>query len=321
MVHRHFKSGLARFSLAAALTSAVAAAAAPPSPPCPSVAPLQTLGTIRSPHVAETSGIAASRQNPGVLWLHNDSGDRPRIFAVSTDGALRATYEVKGATAVDWEDMTLGPGPRPGIDYLYVGDIGNNKLRRRSVTVYRFPEPRLREESRMGVTENAEALQMRYPDRAHDAEALLSDPRSGDLYIVSKASLDDGPTLVFRAPFPHQPGKQIVLEQVASLELAQARYARTVTAGDISPKGDMILLRTYTQARIWRRPRGVSIAQALADPPCRVPVAPVLAQDEAITFRPDGGGYFTVREGPNPPIHWFEIGALNGPRMNTDEHR
>ena len=33
--------------------------------------------------------------------------------------------DLQGADLRDWEDMALGPGPKQGQDYLYVGDIGD----------------------------------------------------------------------------------------------------------------------------------------------------------------------------------------------------
>ena len=41
----------------------------------------------------------------------------------------------------DFEDITIGSGPVPGQDYLFIGDIGNNDYDRRFLQVYRFPEP------------------------------------------------------------------------------------------------------------------------------------------------------------------------------------
>ena len=60
-----------------------------------------------------------------LLWAHNDSGDTARVFAVGRDGRDRGTVTVSGATAIDWEDIALGPAPH-GKPYLYAGDIGDN---------------------------------------------------------------------------------------------------------------------------------------------------------------------------------------------------
>src|SRR5215475_15565924 len=38
------------------------------------------LANLENQSIKESSGIAASRRNAGVLWTHNDSGDGPFIF-------------------------------------------------------------------------------------------------------------------------------------------------------------------------------------------------------------------------------------------------
>ena len=55
---------------------------------------------------------------------------------------------MEGINQHDWEDITLGPGPN-GIDYIYIGDIGNNwgghcrGINYKDMAIYRFPEPDL----------------------------------------------------------------------------------------------------------------------------------------------------------------------------------
>ena len=72
--------------------------------------------------VDESSGLVASRINPGILWTHNDSGAGPVIFAISHDGHLKGMYTVEGIGAEDWEAITTD------LDgHLYVGDFGNNR--------------------------------------------------------------------------------------------------------------------------------------------------------------------------------------------------
>ncbi|MFO0950915.1 MAG: hypothetical protein U0835_07120 [Isosphaeraceae bacterium] len=65
----------------------------------------------------------ASRRHPGVFWVHNDSGNPPRLFAVRVDGSLIREYAVQ-APNVDWEDIAVDDE-----GHLYLGDIGNNDAR------------------------------------------------------------------------------------------------------------------------------------------------------------------------------------------------
>ena len=51
------------------------------------------------------------------------------------------TWDLKGVDHHDFEDITQGEGPNPGISYIYLGDIGNNDYDREEIYIYRFPEP------------------------------------------------------------------------------------------------------------------------------------------------------------------------------------
>ncbi len=98
-------------------------------------------GTLHSPRVKESSGIAASRAHPGVLWTHNDSGDDAYVYATDLAGADRGVVRIRGARAVDWEDIALGPCPTQRAACLYIADTGDNEMARKSVVIYAMAEP------------------------------------------------------------------------------------------------------------------------------------------------------------------------------------
>ena len=50
-------------------------------------AEVDATGTVANVALNEASGLVASRTNPGVLWSHNDGGERPGVFALGLDGA------------------------------------------------------------------------------------------------------------------------------------------------------------------------------------------------------------------------------------------
>ncbi|MBW1685940.1 MAG: hypothetical protein JRS35_12865, partial [Deltaproteobacteria bacterium] len=253
--------GLLRTLLAllclAMLTSSDARAVA-----CPGFRAGVPVGTVSNPSVIEASGLAASRQNPGVLWVHNDSGNAVELFAIGDDGRALATYRPTGIRNRDWEDLAIGPGPAAGVDYLFIGDIGDNKAKRRSITVYRIPEPVVSGGGAIPLAGGV-ALEMVYPDGAHNAEVLLSDPRTGDLYIVTK-NRANGVSGIYRYPFPHAAGSKVVLERVASHTFRGNTFERRATGGDISADGSEVVVRTYTRAYLWARAPGSTVAAAFA---------------------------------------------------------
>jgi hypothetical protein len=255
-------------------------------------------GTVSSPEATELSGLAVSRSQHGVLWTHNDSGDRARVLAFTTRGRLLADLAVPNATNVDWEDLAIGPGPRRG-DALYLADIGDNLRQRPEVVVYRVAEPHVPARSG-GATSRARRLALRYPDGAHDAEALLVNPSSGALLIVTKDF--SGVTGVYAATRP-RPGHVTTLRRVARLTL---RAGQAITAGDISADGRTVALRSYFRPFVWIRRRGESVPETLRRRPCDAK-ADLLGegQGEALGLTRDGRAFFTVPEGPQPPIRRY----------------
>lgn len=276
-----------------------------PLPECPSFDAGANLGMVADAEIVETSGLAASRAHADVLWLHNDSGDGARAFAIGTDGALLGQISIGGALALDWEDMTLGPGPDAGVDYLYFGDIGDNLMFRPFITAYRVAEPDPR---RLGAQVVATAVNLHFPDGSHDAEALMSDPRTGDLYVVSK--VESGQSGVYRAAFPQSVGMTNELELVASLAIGgevgvdPLPGSPLVTGGDIAADGSLVVLRTYSSVFGWRRGPDMTIGEAFATEPCPLP-----AMDEpgGEAIAVGAAGYYTISEGAMVPV-WFFAG-------------
>jgi hypothetical protein len=253
-------------------------------------------GHVSAPVATELSGLVLSRSQRGVLWTHNDSGDRPRVLAVGLEGRLLADVTLTNADSFDWEDIAAGP------DALYVGDIGDNLDQRESIVVYRIAEPRVRNGASPGATQ-ARRIELRYPDGARDAEALLRDPVSGALVIVTKTST--GRSRVYVAAKP-APGTTTTLRRRATLKLGPGE---AVTAGDVSADGRTIVLRTYTSAFAWTRRPGESVAAALGRKPCTVG-ARLLAegQGEALALAADGRAFYTVPEGTRPALRRYAPG-------------
>jgi hypothetical protein len=258
-------------------------------------------GNMTSPDLTEASGIVAARKTPGVLWTHNDSGDGPYAYAMTTAGVHLAKYQLVGAGAIDWEDIAIGPGPAGGETYLYLGDIGAN-VPALNVTAYRVVEPVVVAAPGITALAGVDALPMTYPDGPHNAECLLVDPIIGDLFIVTKEAT--GLSKVFRNPAPHAAGVGVTLIEVATLDVSLFSGSLLVTGGDVSASGDLIALRTYSGAFMWARQSGTPLWTAFS-----VAATPVAAaaepQGEAIGFAPDGSGYWTVSEGLGSPLYFY----------------
>ncbi|MBL9135675.1 MAG: hypothetical protein JNK85_07400 [Verrucomicrobiales bacterium] len=276
-------------------------------------APGAPVGRITENRLAEISGIAASRQNSGVFWIHNDRA-RDQVFAVSASGEVLSTWTLGGEVS-DFEDIAVGPGPRADLQYVYCGDIGDNSATRSSIRVYRAAEPAVYEyTAKFGLTMEfpvVERFDLTYPDGAHNAETLMVDPWTGDVLVVTKES---GIARFYRAEAGDlADGAETTLSLLAEVDFDIA------SAGDISPDGREILLRQEEFAKIWRRRPGQTLVEALAGVPEDVPVVgtPTEPNGEGVGFAADGTGYYTISEGREPTLYYFA--KTNGVRAAARE--
>jgi hypothetical protein len=263
-------------------------------------------GPITDPALGEISGLHVGVRNPGIWWVHNDSGDTARVFALDGTGARRGTYALTGATAVDWEDMTVVPGATPGSGTIYTADIGDNLRSRTEVRLFRVAEPAVASTG-PAVTDalsGVETLHLTYPDGAHDAEAFLIDPDTSDVIIITKSSTG-GTDGVYRAAGPLAAGSTTQLTRVSDLKYPTG-LANAVTSADIAADGKTIVVRTYGGLRVYNRAKTVPVWNALQTPPCNGPV-PAEQQGEAVGFDAAATAIVTVSEGTNQSIHFSSL--------------
>jgi hypothetical protein len=262
------------------------------------------IATLEDRKVRESSGLAASRRTPGLFWTHNDSGDGPFVYAFDRAGRSRGTFRVEGAQAVDWEDIAAGPGPAQGQSYLYAADIGDNGRERESVVVYRFlePEPAAQDGGKDArPTERAEAIRLKYPDRAHNAEALAVHPTTGDIYVVTKANAEAG---VYKLAAPFDPKAVNTLVKVATLR-GPDFFGTLITGADISPDGRRAALCDYAQGYELTLPEGAKgFDEIWRQTPAAISLGPRL-QGEAVAYRLDGAALLATSEKAPAPL--FEV--------------
>jgi hypothetical protein len=278
---------------------------------CTGAAEIADTGVIATPEIGEASGLAASRRNAGAWWIHNDSGDDARMFAIDAEGELLATVELDGAIARDWESIAVGP-PVEGLPgeggtaTVYLGDTGDNSVirdpsaGRGSIRIYRFAEPVIDPAARdQQVTASVDTIVFEFPEGPRDVEALMVDPLEGDLVVVTKDWQRSGVAEVYRAPADAAAGSTTTLERVGSVPLEAGTL---VTAADTSPDGSVVALRSYGAVNLYERPEGEPLWAAFETVPCEGPV-PSEIQGEALGFDLDGGSYLTVSEGTGQTLH------------------
>jgi hypothetical protein len=278
-----------------------------PSPPAASYGEATQIGTITSQSLAEISGMTPSRTARGQWWVHNDSGDKARIYLIDERGKLHGRFTVTGARNRDWEDMAgfVDGNKRP---MLYLADFGDNSRRRDDLTIYRVKEPVLSPTPpkngakglRDGATEPAEAFPFRYPDGQHDAEALFVDPKNGRPYVITKTMSSSGG--VYRFPLPLRPKEKVTLEKVSGVAVDQISKLLMVTGAAVSPDGSRVVIRTYFGAQEMIRSNKDGAFETIFKSELQSIRIPLLRQSEAISYSLDGRSIVTTSEQIPAPI-------------------
>lgn len=267
--------------------------------------PPSKLGTLAAKEISESSGIVSSRTTPGRYWTHNDSGDGPFLYAFDDHGAPRGVWRVTGAAARDWEDIAAGPGSSRGTNYLYLGDIGDNRGAREEIKVYRVAEPLITPADASSskaapvASKDAEVIRLRYPDGAHDAEALLVHPQTGNIYIVTKVPL--GNPQVFEAQAPLNTTATTTLKRVGEINLP-GFFGGLITGGDISPDGLRVALCDYDQGYELVLPDANTPFSQIWTQTLNAIDLGERKQGEAIGYRLDGRALLATSEGKRAPL-------------------
>lgn len=258
----------------------------------------------------EASGIATSRRHSNVAYVHGENRYHSLVAIDTTDASLLGKFTVPIPNQYDWEDIATGPCPAGSC--LFAGDIGSARgdgPGPSTFAVYRVPEPDIIGQS--GGTLTGDLFRFAYPDGAHNAEALMVHPETGDIYVLTKTS--DGHSGVYKFPNPvPQPSTTTVttLDKVATLHLPTwpgdpaNSHARTwhpqVTAAAIHPIANRFLVRTPYKVYEYRGTDGGSFESAFAATSTPLTAPSNESQGEAIDYAPDGSAYFTVGERDKP---------------------
>jgi hypothetical protein len=176
--------------------------------------------------------------------------------------------------------------------------------------VYQVPEPEV-DTTRTGVlaqSERAVRFDLQYPDGPHDAETLLFNLANGQTFVVTKDLKSSG---VYASDGWLSPDKMNVLRKVSWFRPVEQPLTRRnaadlvrslwVTGGDISPDGQRVVLRTYTDAFEWTV-TGHDLAAAVRSKPEHL-LLPETLQGEAAAYTQDGKAILFSSEKANAPVH------------------
>ena len=264
---------------------------------------LPDAGFLANLQLDECSGLVACSYNDQWLWAHNDGGDINRLFLVNRHNASDAGFvRIPSAGNRDAEDLALDWAPVQGKRYLYWGDIGDNNAVYPGLLIYRFEEPVLDSTKVPFDTASlpCERLTFVYEDGPRDAETLLIDPWSHDLYVVTKR---ENKARLYKAEFPFDVSNTDTLKFTAEFPFSG------FVGGDVSRDGRWIAIKTYGQIYVWERNVGEKLEMALSRQPQILPYKGEV-QGESFAWTYDGlgespTGYVTVSEGAGAPLRRY----------------
>ncbi len=228
--------------------------------------------------IPEASGIAASKLNPGNIWVEQDSGNPNEILLLSSDGAVKSSVVLKNAVNRDWEEIAISG------DSLYVADIGDNAEAYPDYVIYILPEPL----SSAGSVLPTRAIHFKYPDKSHDAEAIFLDPLSHDIYLITKR---DNPSLLYKIAFPYSDTMNVCIK-VGELQFPG------VVGASLAANGNELIVKTYDKLYYYKRNTNQTFPAVLSGMGTQIPYKPE-PQGEAVCFSENDSGYFTLSEQPS----------------------
>ena len=265
------------------------------------------VGKIETGDVTESSGLSASECQE-VLWTHNDAGNAPLIFALDTTGSHLGTWKVNGAQSIDWESIATHRDGS-GKCFLLIADFGDNDEARKSVEIYRIPEPMISSDSPSSsaasplLSEKAEIMKYSYSDGSQNAETILVHPKSGDVYIVTKEKT--GPAGV------HRISQQYGLPDVRkTVKVAEVSVPSTpeglLTGGSFSPDGTRLMLCDKKGGYEFVVPAGsTNLDEIWKQKPVFVNLGD-RKQGEGVSYGRDGLTLYASSEKKNAPLYMIK---------------
>jgi hypothetical protein len=264
--------------------------------------------------VRESSGLAASRRDPRIIWTHNDSGGEPVLYAIEPNGAKRGDLRITGAVNRDWED--IASFELDGRAWLLVADTGDNGGRRTDCALYVVAEPDPAELSPLHETAATVAwkIPVRFVDGPRDCESVAVDARAGLVYLLAKRTSPHGlytlplrlptdgvvPAAVPVAQFPNALIPQPSATQ-SLMPIPTGRFRAQPTGMDFAADGSAAVIVSYGDVLVFPRRKNEPWTVALLHAPL-VLVPHGLAQAEGVAFGADSRTIYVSSEGRNSSI-------------------
>ncbi|HET6214598.1 MAG TPA: hypothetical protein VFE14_17165 [Micromonosporaceae bacterium] len=266
-----------------------------PTPAAQAAARGKTVCRVEDERLVELSGLVATANGYVVMNDGTDFAARNKVFYLDKSCVVTKAVSYPTPGSRDPEDMALG---KDGS--IWVADIGDNASppNRPTIALWKFPA---------SGTAKAVLYRFKYPDGAHDAEALLLAGDETPIF-VTKAAKTSGIYVPAAALTPSTNGQSVALKKVGEFTPQRTGTSNPlgfigttqVTGGANSPDRTKVALRTYSDAYEWQVPDGDVVKAITTGKPLVTPL-PDEPQGEAITYSHDGTAFLTTYETADLP--------------------
>ena len=256
------------------------------------------IGKIENNIIEEASGLVESVENSNSLWTHNDGGDGPFLYLISSfDAKILKKISLVGIKNEDWEDLAIGPSILGDTStYIYLGDIGDNKKNKTIKKIHFFREPKIKNfDNELIEINDIKTISFYSEKKIENFETLMIDPNSKELFLIAKNKKKK------------QNIYKIDTENIEIDEIQKAKKYLTlnlknlkgeVTGGEISRNGQKCLIKTYKNVFLWERKKDEKWKNIWSQAPKILKYIPE-SQGEAICWSNDENAYFTLSENEN----------------------
>ena len=259
----------------------------------PEVEAAESVCVIRDWNINEASGMACSLQQPECLWIHNDSGDEPRMFLVNRDGTTRGIVTLPDVTATDWEDMCAFRADER--NWLLIADTGDNSRdrgqQRPGCQLLLVEEPQIQPGTTVSQQQSrpTATVAFSYPEGPADCESIAVDVPGRQILLLTKAK--PSAATLYRIPLQLQAGRQNhVAEKIRPLGIAWA------TGMDVTADGRRLAIVNPVSGAVFERQAGESWGDACGRS-ATILTLPARRQGETVCFEADGQSLLVSSEG------------------------
>lgn len=172
----------------------------------------------------ETSGLIIVNDT---LISHNDGGNPPMLYSLTKKGTLIDSVRLKGASNVDWEDISFDKGS------IYISETGNNFQNRKDLRILTIRNNEITHVTRFKYARQKD-FPSRDPHRDFDCEALLV--RNDTAFLFSKTWSQPYHGKTWMYTFPLAGNEEKILQPVDSFYTQKSGLLDgSITSCDLSP--------------------------------------------------------------------------------------